>query len=258
MPGKRQFLYPLKGAAVLWTPASPTTDGAVSPHTWHYAGSGGLWQESGKTTPAVSDGDAIGASENQGSDSHDIVQATSANKPTLKLNILNGQPVYRVDGTDYLQGAFGGALGQPFTIFLVAALDAGAVNDGLRHNAIDGDDVTNRIIMRQNPDGTDFWNVYAGGHLSNGNSDANWNLWTALINGASSELWFSGISAVTGNAGAMNPDGLSLGAAYNGATQWVGDISEVLIYDPNLSTADMNQVGQYLATKYGLSWTAIT
>ena len=36
------------------------------------------------------------------------------------------------------------------------------------------------------------------------------------------------------------------------------DIYEVLIYDSNLSNADKNEVGNYLATKYTLSWTAIT
>jgi hypothetical protein len=35
------------------------------------------------------------------------------------------------------------------------------------------------------------------------------------------------------------------------------DMVELIAYDANLSDADKNQVGQYLATRYGLSWTSI-
>ena len=115
-----------------WTPASPTSSGGVSPHTWHYAGSGALFQDSGLTTPAVSDDDPIGGSTNQGSDSHSIVQATAGNKPTLKLNILNGEPVYRCNGGDFLQGAFNGALSQPFTILTVADFNEPMPSSGNR------------------------------------------------------------------------------------------------------------------------------
>jgi len=226
----------------------------VSPHTWHYAGSGALFQDSGLTTPAVSDDDPIGGSTNQGSDSHSIVQATAGNKPTLKLNILNGEPVYRCNGGDFLQGAFNGALSQPFTILTVADFNEPMPSSGNNY-LFSSDDNINRMDLRVS---STKWSIFAGADLSGGAENSNNNIWLGLFNGASSQLWLNGVSVVSGNVGAHNGDGLTFGAYSTGAFGWVGDIYEVLIYDSNLSNADKNEVGNYLATKYTLSWTAIT
>ena len=43
-----------------------------------------------------------------------------------------------------------------------------------------------------------------------------------------------------------------------GANFWNGDICEVLVYDTNLSVADINLIGPYLATKWGITWTTAT
>jgi hypothetical protein len=46
---------------------------------------------------------------------------------------------------------------------------------------------------------------------------------------------------------------------FHGANQsYVGDMAEAIIYNSKLSLADINQVGQYLATKWGTTWTAAT
>ena len=62
-----------------------------------------------------------------------------------------------------------------------------------------------------------------------------------------------------GNAGANSPTGLTLGAYYSAVITglWDGDIAEILIYDPNLSTADMNEVANYLSTKLTIGYTDI-
>lgn len=250
----------IAGSIVVWTPASATTDGGVLPHTWQYALASILYQDSGKTTPVTADGDPVGAAVNQGSDIYDIVQATSGAKPTYKTGILNGQPVLRFDGGDSLIGAFaGGAISQPYTIFVVSQLSAGAVNDNNTHFLTDGNDATNRAGVFKNAGTTpDSWALFAGANLVGGNSDSDWNIWTILPNGASSQFWDSGVSEASGNAGANSIDGLAVGARYDGtASWWIGDIAEVLIYTGNLSTADKNQVAQYLSTKYAIAYTPI-
>jgi len=248
------------GAAVAWTPALATTSGGVLPHTWHYAGSGALFQDSALTTPAASDGDPIGGSTNQGSDAHSIVQATAGARPTLKLAILNGHPVYRFDGGDLLQGAFGGGgLSIPATFFCVTQLAAGQVNDNARHNVIDGDDGTNRFVFRQEKGPTpDQWAMGAASLIYNGNSDGNWSIFCGISNGASSSLWVDGGSVSSGNIGNTNPDGLTVGGSYTATELWTGDVGEVLIYNAGLSTADLNEIGAYLATKFGASWSTVT
>ena len=260
-PG-RALLY---SGVVPWTPALPTIDGGLLPDHW-YRSDGPLWQDAG-VTPAVLDGAVVGRWEDLTANADHVNQAVVANKPTLQNgagDLLNGQPVVRIDGAnDYLQGAYttGGAMNQPNTFFVVAALDAAAVNDGMFRFVIGSDDVINRADLRQDPTAApDTWGMHGGANLASAvASNANWNIWTALFNGAGSQLWHNGVSLVVGNAGANNPDGLVVGVYIGGinTTHWDGDITEIILYDANLSNADKNQVGNYLATRYALAYTDI-
>ena len=260
-PG-RALLY---SGVVPWSPALPTTDGGLLPEHW-YRSDGPLWQDAG-ITPAVLDGAMVGRWEDITANADHVNQAGVAPRPTLQNgagDLLNGCPVVRFDGIeDYLMGAFttGGALAQPFTVFAVAALDAAAVNDDVSRKIYDSDDAVNRMIAGQYGGSIpNRWYVYAGAVLgpTAAASNSNWNLWTSLYNGATSQLWHNGVSlAGPGNAGAHNADGLTIGGAFDVTAQWDGDITEIIIYDADLSTADDNQVGNYLATRYGLAYTDI-
>jgi hypothetical protein len=244
-------------AAAPWTPASPTTSGGVSAHTWHRPGVANF-QDAAKTTVAALT-DPVGAVVNQGSDTHDVVQGTAANRPTLQQVTIGSvtSNVLRFDGTnDYLRGTFGGgAISQPFTMFFFAKLTAGDSND---RRLIDGDDATNNVVFQQEGGGGGSWLINAGASVQSVASyDTDNNLWCLLLNGASSQAWKNGVSVISGNAGANALDSLTLGANFLGIKNWLGDCGQVLIYPGNLSTADKNQVGGYLASATGISWTTI-
>jgi len=171
----------------------------------------------------------------------DVTQAVAANQPLYVAAIQNGHAGMRLNGTSHwLRGAFttGGALSQPFSVFAVAALDAVAVDDGAEHAVFDSDDVTNRMQTGQRTQaGADTWTLYAGAVLNGPASDDSRNIWSVLFNGASSQFWINEVSAVSGDAGAHNPDGLTLGADKNAVNCWDGDISSHVICDPSLSDA---------------------
>jgi hypothetical protein len=61
---------------------------------------GNVWQDSSSLTMATADGDVVGRVEDLSVNKHDLLQATTGNKLLLKLNIQNGFPVLRADGTD--------------------------------------------------------------------------------------------------------------------------------------------------------------
>jgi len=250
-----------QNAATAWTPALPTTDGGVSPEHWYR--SDDAYQDAARTTPVASDGDVVGNLTDKAVSADHVSQATTGNKPTWQNGAgdqLNGHPVIEFDGIDdWLRGAFttGGALAQPFTVFVVAKLDVAATGDGASHAIGDSDDSTNRMKMDQSSG--NVWDIYAGVGLSGGASDSNWNIWLARFNGVTSTLWMNGIlEAGPGNAGAHNPDGLTIGADRLGFSPWNGVFVERVTYDSDLSNADKNEVGTYLATRYGLSWTTIS
>jgi len=249
-------------AAPAWTPASPTTDGGVLPAHWYR--SDDAYQDAGRTTPVASDGDVVGNWTDLAANADHASQATTGKKPTWQNGAgdqLNSHPVIRWDGIDdWLQATFttGGTINQPATILVVAKLDALAVNDGAVHRLTSGDDISSRMILSTNTSpNPDSWAMYAGLFVNGSASDSNWNIWLAVFNGASSQFWHNGISEGSGNAGAFGEDKLSIGSNYTGGQNWLGDIAEVLVFSAGLSTADKNEVGNYLATRYGLSWTTI-
>ena len=85
-----------------------------------------LFQDAAKTTPA-GNGDVVGAWGDKSGQGNDATQTTTAAKPTVQFNVLNGKSVLRFDGTDdFLStGAFaGGSLSQPTTFFLVEKISS--------------------------------------------------------------------------------------------------------------------------------------
>lgn len=238
-----------------WTPAQATTDGGVSPEHWYDAGAG-TYQSAGGAA-AENDGDVVGQWQDQATAAVHVAQGTADNKPLLKLNILNGQPVLRFDGAnDVLSSAFtvGGVLSQPFTIFAVAKIDD--AEDNAFNVLTDGDDTTNRCFSGKKNNNN--WMIHSGVDIEGSAADTSWNIWCMLFHGASSQFWHDGSSEASGDAGADAPDGFSVGAQTNQLYAWDGDIAEIIIYDSNLSDADKNEIGQYLAEKYGLSWSDIS
>jgi len=62
----------------------------------------------------------------------------------------------------------------------------------------------------------------------------------------------------TGTTGALPTQGLFLGTFRgSAASNFVGDMCEIVLYNRVLSIDEHNEVGEYLATKWGLSWTTI-
>jgi len=180
----------------------------------------------------------------QGPFGDNVTMAVAANQPLYVASIQNGHAGMLFDGTsDYLQGAFtvGGAVNQPGGTFAVAQLDATVINNNVTAFINDGDDVVNRWFLVKSATGPlpDKWSIGAAIELQGPNAaDANWKVWSALLNGAASQFWLNGVSEVAGNAGIAAIDGLTVGAPFTAAgTWWKGNITSIVIYAPSLSDA---------------------
>lgn len=163
-----------------------------------------------------------------------LTMATKAYQPLFVASIQNGHAGGRFNGLrHFLRGTFtlGGALSQPFSTYLVAALDAVAVDTGTKVLA-DGSTDQGMSHRQRAQAGADTWSWWAGSFVDGGASDSNWNLWACLWNGASSQFWHNNVSEGTGNAGAYNPVGVTVGADRTGANWWDGAIVCAVIADP--------------------------
>ena len=170
-----------------------------------------------------------------------ITQAVKANQSLFVAAAQNGHAGMTLDVTDYLQGAYttGGALSQPFNLFVIAQLNAALINDGGQYNLTDGDDAVNTMFIYKNPAPVpDGWALYAGGVLAGEDASVGYKLFSAVFNGATSLLKVNAGADAPGNAGAHNADGITIGASSAGALGWVGQWTSAIICDPALSAGN--------------------
>lgn len=71
-----------------------------NPVAFYDAGASRRWQDSARTIPAMADADVAGAWDDLSGNGYHVTQATTANKPTLRFNVINGRPSIRFDGAD--------------------------------------------------------------------------------------------------------------------------------------------------------------
>jgi len=240
-----------------WTPANPTGSG-VRPAHWFKADGGTNCQfTTGASVYALADGDVVGWATQYGTVAiSGVSNPTTANKPILRTNVKNGKPVWRFNSTaNILQSGVIATLAQPFTVFAVAAEDATQIADGAYRLILSSFLGTNDMEVGKS-NGNNFY-MYGGTALSDGAMNANWTIWTTVFNGLSSGMYLSGVLAISGQAGAANIQCITIGGYKTGSFLFKGDIAEILIYPGALSTADKNQVGQYLSKKYAITYTNI-
>src|SRR5690606_11740650 len=106
------------------------------------------------------------------------------------------------------------------------------------------------ITLGLNPDEKPL--LYAGTNLTAANTiDASAHRITGLFNGASSQIWVDGTSAVTGHASNNGYQGYQLGRFLTATADFYGgDLAEIIVYDSALSDTDRQDVEAYLYNKW--------
>ncbi len=208
-----------------------------------------IWEDAARTNQAEANDVILAVTDRSGAGNH-LSEAT--NGPQLKANIQNGRSVARFDGVNDQLTKAALTQAQPFTTFIAAKYVAETEEHIL-------DSQPSRVLVgRTNADG---FIMYAGTIISLSSSNTNPHVWVTQFNGASSKGGLDGGVLVTGNAGAASysNDTLSVGGSGNPITAWVqADVYEILTYSGALSLANINTIGNYLAAKWGTTWTTAT
>lgn len=170
--------------------------------------------------------------------------AAGGNRPTYKVNIKNSKPAVQFSGTNLMTtAAFGAALSQPSTVFLVGqAAGASTFMDGIIAGSRHLLDFNTGTTVR----------ALAGSGITSNATVAQFNYFTVIFNGASSSLQVNANTAVSGDTGANTLTGVTLGANFTPTASLNGYIGEVLIYNALLSAAQITQVQNYIKAKWGL------
>lgn len=169
-------------------------------------------------------------------------------------NGINGRPAVRFIPTGkYLQGAFGSSITQPTTDIVVVQIDSVATTGVI----IDGDDAAKRhVIDSVGVASQEQLEIYAGAAFNT--ADNAFVVGTAFIleavfDGATAEIFVNGVSKATGDCGAHEMDGLTMGSRYAGDFSLSGKIGYYAMYDGELSAADRGHARAQLAAQWGIT-----
>lgn len=210
----------------------------------------GLFQDSGKTTPATANNDPIGAWADQSGTGNDVLQATGGNRPVLSTNVQNGRNAVSFSGSAHtLQKTFGAAYAQPNTVIVTfqatGAGSTGPVFDAFTSQNEQLDATTWGIATMRAYAGTVLASVSA--------SDLNISHIASIVfNGGSGVFRYNKAQEATGAIGAQTLDGFTLGSRGDGTNFYIGYIMEIVVYNAALTTPQMVLVENYMAARYGL------
>jgi hypothetical protein len=185
-----------------------------------------------------------------------VTQGTTASMPTYVSSDSNGEPALHFSGAQTLgsSAGLGVGLNQDVTVIAVttttapsAAEESLFLGDGSTAGGSRG------IGYNYSEQFADFAVTFATGAPAPSTSfvteaytvDSALQNVTFYRNGiATFETTASNVAGVT--------NGITVGNRIDGSAPWQGDIAELLVYNHQLSTDEMNQVGGYLGDKYGI------
>lgn len=179
-----------------------------------------------------------------------LTQASAVSQPTFQGNVQNGLPAVRFVAASKLNlvnNSFTAA--QPHTRFLVAK----TTNKVATYSLVGSTGAVEHTIF-QDTSGrlTGFVNLSV---VILGDSSATWNATCFIYNGSTSSGYLNGISTnTTASVATTSQVSLMVGAS-NNANFANADIAEIIDYGKALTTAEVQQVFNYLGPKWGISIT---
>ena len=212
----------------------------------------GVYQDSALTTPSVSDGDPVGGWSDRSGNNRHLVQTVVASKPTLKLTQYHGYPSVRFDGVDdyFLRDPF--VLAQPFTAAFVVKV--GGANQAVFD--ADGTGPGRVSVFTSSAPNARYVYAFDGvGYpaISDGIFTTSLEVWTVVVNGASSAFYVNGTLETSGDLGTGGQNSITVGNAQGGTGRPLsGDICEGIFYSSALNAATLSGLNGYLRVKWGL------
>jgi hypothetical protein len=229
---------------------------SLSPAFWLKTDAG-LFQDTGGTTPAVSNGDPIGLRQDQSGNSRHFSQSNTTLKPVLTLSAIGGQAAITPDGTeDYLTNASGfGALAAFTAVFVFRTTHTLPFSEELfflngRQIGIGINGAGVIYYENNNP----LFNETTGWVAI----DTNYIL-MIVKNGTSVKGYVNGVNKKDLNTGAASINSSTSMILYKDTGSNCGghQEAETLFFTSALSTANLNAIGGYLGTRFGITWNTI-
>lgn len=210
----------------------------------------GTYQDTGRTTAATTDGATVAAWTDLSLNANHVTNGSAGTQPTLRLNVLNGRPVIRFNGTNNRLD-FGTLISDTaVTLFAVVVFRGGAGDRALY--------ATNKFATYVSIGSiANRWGGYQGTILDSGvalSVGASYVLSETMRAANDVDLSYNGtvvnstagnaLDARTGSTLAADPSGVQFGQF---------DLAELVLYSRALAAAEVARMKWYLARRYAIA-----
>ena len=217
------------------------------------------WWKADAGAPTV-DSDPVSSWQDQSGNGYHLTQATGSKQPIIKLNIINGLPVIRLDGVDdELVTALDviAAGNQPHSLIVIGAYRTGAA-DGSRIASL-GTNSTGEesCIGRLAPGPKAFYDGWGGGSQGSGTVAADtFYHFTKTYSSGEINGWLNGTADKVAQAFTYNFSAtqrkLNVGSV-NGFSAFAAvDVAEVILTHAALTAGERTSLWDYIATRFAL------
>ncbi len=223
-----------------------------------------LWLDASQIT-GLSDGAAISTWTDATGNGYNATQGTSGAQPIYKANILNGKPVVRFNGSQWMDvsgvhSLFGGVA--PATMIVVHKNDTSAARYQVIFSILN--DTATRLyeIAADCRAPNTALGLRAGTSVKYTNPSAPQNVYAIdsfVCTGTLGAMYRNGTTLSSGvdlSTGVITVTRAAIGTRLSGTIEKTnGDIAEIIVYATALSDANRQAVEAYLGTKYGITVT---
>jgi hypothetical protein len=207
-----------------------------------------LWLDaSDASTINLGVGNGVATWEDKSGQGNDVSQGTGTNQPLTNTETLNGKNVLVYDGIDdsLVSAVFANSpLTQPTTIYAVIDNKNNTTNLRYPFDGITANDRHAGIISNHNQQ------VFAGATLGFFHYPLGVSLYKYVFDGTSSGYSKQQIDLITGNAGAHDLTGITLGTRYSLSSFLVHNSAEFIIYNKIVPGDEDTDLVTYLQEKW--------
>ncbi len=215
------------------------------------------WYDAADTSSIVQSGGSVSQWNDKSSNSRHATQGTGANQPVTGTRTINGRNVLDFDGSNDSLICPAATANYGATTFIAVHLSDVTTSNLAIYNSDGAGGASTRFFFNSQEfaigngararasltSGSAIINVGRVNQTGSATQRIIWNNEAELSNAVSRLGVGSNFRLGSGGAGS--------GSFYNGT------LAEIMIYHRELSNAEVNQIANYLATKWGITWTNI-